>query len=253
MAGRQIHDDGRRLEKEMSLVRGQFQCQVCRETLSVDPDDEKTFLSKTEHDKVFGMQLLTYRVAHVVGDERHVNSIILDHEGFFRGHRDSYAEKIPQKEKILQKGEPRTDHHFTIFEEIPALSEHHLVNLAFITDRQERWVLEIVNPGGVKMHELALLASDRIEEAEKVCEFVPGPLTEVIADRELAIWSSGSKVLCVESKSSRGVALMDRFATLLQNSTQYSRYPSKKMIILAMKVIDENPDFLFTPDLVFHF
>jgi hypothetical protein len=237
----------RRLRKEMSLLRGQFQCQLCKENLSVDPEDKKTYLSKTEHDEVFGMQLVTYRVAHTTGDERHINTIIVDHEGFYRGHRDSYSEKI------RLEGLPSINHYFTIFREVYALSKHQLVKLAFITDRREKWVLEVVNPGRVKMRELALMAVDCVEEAERFCGSVPGPLTVEIADRELVIWSMDSRILCVEAKSSRAVALMDRFATLLQNSQQYSRFPSKHMVILAMRLIDRDPDFLFTPDLVFHF
>ncbi len=248
MAGRQIHDDVKsRLGKEMSLLRGQFQCQLCRETLSLDPEDENTFLSKTEHDEVFGVQLVTYRVAHIEGDERHINSIIVDHEGYYRGHRDSYSENIKPK------GQPRINHFWTIFQNVPCLSESRLVKLAFIADRRERWVLEIVNPGRVKMRDLALTAFDRVEEAEKVFESVPSPLIVEMADRELVIWSRDSRLLCVEAKSSKAVALMDRFSTLLQNSQQDSHFPSKHMIILAMKVIEENPSFLFSPDLVFHF
>ncbi|MFX0054894.1 MAG: hypothetical protein ACFFAX_13740 [Promethearchaeota archaeon] len=247
MAGRQIHDDMRRLRKEMSLLRGQFQCQLCNEALSVDPEDKKTFLSRTEHDEVFGMQLVTYRVAHTAGDERHVNTIILDHDGFYRGHRDSYSERIRHEDH------PGINHYFTIFREVAPLSKHRLVNLAFIADRQERWVLEIVNPGRVKMRDLALMAVNVVEEAESVCESLPGPLTGKMWDRELAIWSIGSRLLCVEAKSSRSIALMDRFADLLENSQQYSRLPNKHMIILAMRLIDRDPDFLFTPDLVFHF
>ncbi|MHA2386661.1 MAG: hypothetical protein ACXAEE_10680 [Candidatus Thorarchaeota archaeon] len=247
MAGRQIHDDVRRLRKEMSLLRGQFQCQLCKETLSVDPEDKKTFLSRTEHDEVFGMQLVTYRVAHISGDERHTNTIIVDHEGFYRGHRDSYSEEIQRE------GLPSINHYFTIFREVAALSKHHLVNLAFITDREEKWVLEVVNPGRVKMRELALMAVDCVEEAERFCGSLPGPLTIEIADHEIAIWSMDSRLLCVEVKSSRAVALMDRFASLLQDSQQYSRFPNKHMVILAMRLIDRDPEFLFTPDLVFHF
>ncbi|MFW9864225.1 MAG: hypothetical protein ACFFET_18200 [Candidatus Thorarchaeota archaeon] len=248
MAGHQIHDDVRsRLEKQTTLLRGQFRCQICNDTLSVDPGDEKTYLSKTEHEEVFGMQLVTYRVVHTTEDERHFNTVILDHEGHYRGHRDSYTEQI------RPKAQARVDHYTTIFREAPTLSEHQLVNLAFIADRRERWVLEVVNPGGVNMRELSFMAVGLVEEAEKVCESLPGPLTEKIADREIAIWSINSKLLCVEAKSSRAIALMDRFATLLQDSQQYSRVPSKHMITLAMKLIDENPDFLFTPDLVFHF
>ncbi|MHA2356889.1 MAG: hypothetical protein ACXADC_17090 [Candidatus Thorarchaeota archaeon] len=247
MAGRQVHDDVRRLRKEMSLLRGQFQCQLCKETLSVDPEDKKTFLSKTKHDEVFGMQLVTYRVAHITGDERHINTIIIDHEGYYRGHRDFYSEEI------RSEGHPRVNHYFTIFREVTPLSKHQFVNLAFITDRQEKWVLEVVNPGRVKMRELALMAVDLVEEAERVCESLPGPLTGKMADHELAIWSMDSRLLCVEAKSSRAVALMDRFATLLEDSQQYSRFPNKHMVILAMRLIDRDPDFLFTPDLVFHF
>ncbi|MFW9889015.1 MAG: hypothetical protein ACFFER_12585 [Candidatus Thorarchaeota archaeon] len=247
MASRQIHDDMRNLRKEMSLLRGQFQCQICNETLSVDPEDKKTFLSRTEHDEVFGMQLVTYRVAHTTGDERHINTIIVDHEGFYRGHRDSYSERIRQRDQ------PDINHYFTIFREVAPLSNHHLVNLAFIADRQERWVLEIVNPGRVKIRDLALMAVNVVEEAERVCESLPGPLTGMMWDRELAIWSIDSRLLCVEAKSSRAIALMDRFATLLENSQQYSRLPNKHMVILAMRLIDRDPDFLYTPDLVFHF
>ncbi len=231
----------------MSLVRGEFQCQVCRETLSMDPEDEGTFLSKTEHDQVFGMQLVTYRVAHIMGDERHVNTIILDHEGYFRGHRDYYSEKIGTTEPT------RTNHYWTVSREIPTLSESRLVRLAFITDRRQRWVLELVTPGSVKVRELALMAVDRVEEAERVYETVPNHLTLKIADHELEIWLMDSELVCLEARSSETAPLMEKLAMALLSSQHNEPVPSKQLVLFALRVIEEHPEFLSHPDLVFHF
>jgi hypothetical protein len=103
------------------------------------------------------------------------------------------------------------------------------------------------------MNEMALMAVDRVEEAKMIYESEPDHLTIKIADRELAIWLIDSKLLCVEAKSSEAVMLMEKFSILLRNSQQYSHVPNKHLIILAIKVIEENPGLLDHPDLVFHF
>jgi hypothetical protein len=231
----------------MSQAKGEFHCQICKKTLSVNPDDERTFLSRTEHDQLFGMKLVTYRVAHIMDDERHVNTIILDHEGYFRGHRDSYSEKIR-----TAKASP-VDHYWTVFQEIPALLESRLIRMAFITDRHDGWVLELVNPGSVKIRELALMAVSRVVEAEKVYEIPPKHLTVKIADHELEIWLKGSELLCVEARSAETAALVKRLATSWLTSQQDTPIPDKKMMILALRVIEEHPEILDCPDLVFHF
>ncbi|UCE10635.1 MAG: hypothetical protein JSW61_01525 [Candidatus Thorarchaeota archaeon] len=249
MASQKVHDEIKRSERESgtSLSRGEFQCQICRETLSLDPEDERTYLSKTEHDRLFGMQLVTYRVEHLMGEERHVNTIILDHEGYFRGHRDSYTEKTQKKER------PRPNHYWRMFPGIPALSESRLFKLAFIIDRRERWVLELVAPENVKVPKLALMAVDRVDEAERVYESAPNQMTIKIADLELEVYLMDSRLLCAEAKSSESAPLIEKFAKLMASSKQIAPIPNKKLMTYALKVIEEHPEFLDHPDLVFHF
>ena len=231
----------------MNLAKGEFHCQVCKELLFVDPEDERTFLSKTEHDQFFGMQLVTYRVAHTIGDEQHINTIILDQKGYFRGHRDSYSEKI--RTSVI----PRAKHYWTIFQEVPSLSESRLVRMAFITDMRDRWVLELVAPEGIKIRELALMAVDRVEEAQRVYETPPDHLRVNIADHELEIWLKDSRLLCVETRPGETAELLERLATWFLNSQRSSHIPSKQLMIFAMGLIEEHPELLSCPDLMFHF
>ena len=45
---------------------------------------QSTYLAKKEHDAYFGMQLATYKIAHVAGNEMHVNTVVVDQSGAFQ-------------------------------------------------------------------------------------------------------------------------------------------------------------------------
>ncbi|MHA2364620.1 MAG: hypothetical protein ACXAC7_11740, partial [Candidatus Hodarchaeales archaeon] len=84
--------------------RSDFVCEICRKQITVDLDDPGTFISKTEdHNVLFG-QLITVRTVHQKGVDLHYNVVVLDHNGKYRAHADSYVEhksKEPSEMKFL--------------------------------------------------------------------------------------------------------------------------------------------------------
>ena len=137
----------------MTLLRSvtEFTCRVCGKPLKFDPTDESAYISKTDHEDFFGMQLTTYRVAHDSENERHYNSVVVDHMGFFRGHRDAYAEPLD----IIDYSTDRT--YWIFHEESPAIERTQNVGLALLINRSDRWVIDIVCPAKLNASEIATL------------------------------------------------------------------------------------------------
>lgn len=77
-----------------------FECFICQKKISFNIMNKEDYVSATEQ-KSFGMILTTYRVFHDSETERHYNAILVDEDGVYRGHVDSYREALPQ---IIESG-----------------------------------------------------------------------------------------------------------------------------------------------------
>ncbi|TXT54803.1 MAG: hypothetical protein BAJATHORv1_50054 [Candidatus Thorarchaeota archaeon] len=210
-----------------------FQCAVCNERVSFNPRDPTTFESKTPHEKFFGMQLTTYRVSHMVGSERHVNTIIVDHMDLFRGHKDAFVEQV--------KGEKAEQQLWLVSQKPATLESHPFFDCVFIMDRDDSWVLEGVTSSEVRILELARLLAQRVEEAERVYESLPDELNFTIADQDLRVWTKGSRIACGALK---GPAAFGSLSTLLKETIREPHrdaIPDKRLLVLGLHAIAVNP------------
>lgn len=70
-----------------------FRCKICSKQLMVDLDDPSTFLQKNESGDRDIEKLFSIRVSHDYNDKiQHINVIMVDMNGEYRAHVDSYEE-----------------------------------------------------------------------------------------------------------------------------------------------------------------
>ncbi|MDF1540187.1 MAG: hypothetical protein P1Q69_14935 [Candidatus Thorarchaeota archaeon] len=220
----------------------EFTCRICGEAIKFDPADSQTFMTKTEHEDFFGMKLMTFRVSHDVENERHTNSVVVDHMGLFRGHRDAFSEP-------LDKIDPSIDRiYWVLHEDTPAIESTSNIKLAILINRTERWVVDVVCPKSVNASEIATLALDRVEEAWRVYNTIPQPMETRIADMGLHVWTSDSRVLCVSFRNGSLVKAVDALAPHIISETEDSIIPRRRMLKLIFQILEKNPDL--TPSML---
>ncbi|MHA1638073.1 MAG: hypothetical protein ACTSUO_01160 [Candidatus Thorarchaeota archaeon] len=212
----------------------EFPCQICGKPIVFNTDDSETYLSKTEHDTYFGMQLTTYRVSHTVNNERHLNTVIVDQMGFFRGYRDSYAET---PETVASTD---ASNYWFKSTEYPSLSVHRYLNALLMIGRRERWVMNIIDYNGVNLLELARIIIDRVEEAEHIYEEKPVRMEITVANHSLEVWISDSMIICADIKSATVSPVIESLAGAIVSINDSSNSTLKRILVLAMKMIEIN-------------
>ncbi len=71
----------------------EFECQICRSRMKFDLDDESSYLSKVEVGNPLIGKLYSVRISHSTPDGKsHVNVIVVDPQGDYRAHKDSYVD-----------------------------------------------------------------------------------------------------------------------------------------------------------------
>ncbi|MBN2230357.1 MAG: hypothetical protein JW779_12280 [Candidatus Thorarchaeota archaeon] len=212
----------------------EFKCRVCGKQIQFDPKDPSSYLSKSEHEDFFGMKLTTFRIAHDSKDERHYNTVIVDQAGFFRGHRDAYTEPINELK-------PSFDREYWVFhEEGPTIEKTHNVALAVLISRSDRWVIDIVCPRNLNASHIATLVVDRVEEAWRVYDSIPRPLDMRVADMEMKVWSSESRVLCVCFTNGSLMKSIDSVAEHIVNERDGSIIPRRRNLNVIFRILESD-------------
>ncbi len=81
-----------------------FQCKLCGKNIVVDLEDSKTYIQKTTIENELLGNLYSYRISHQADENiKHINVIIVDKQGDYRAHRDSYEEKVESDSDLVQK------------------------------------------------------------------------------------------------------------------------------------------------------
>jgi hypothetical protein len=214
----------------------EFICKVCGKPVEFDISDDTTYISKTEHEDFFGMKLTTYRVAHDTDKERHYNSVVVDHMGLFRGHRDAYSEPI-------HPIDTSTDRRYWVYHEDEISPEPtNGVGLALLISRDQRWVVDIVCPEKLNASEIATLVLDRIEEATRVYTSIPQPMEANIADMHLHIWISENRVLCVHFNRQSLLKSMKKIAPLIVEGNGDDVIPRRRLLNLIFHILEQDPE-----------
>ncbi len=218
------------------LSTTEFICKVCGKPIEFDISDDTTYISKTEHEDFFGMKLTTYRVAHDTDTERHYNSVVVDHVGLFRGHRDAYSEPI-------HPIDTSTDRRYWVYHEDEISPEPtNGIGLALLISRDQRWIVDIVCPSNLNASEIATLVLDRIEEATRVYSSVPQPMEANIADMHLDVWTSENRVLCVHFNMQNLLKSMEKIAPLIVEGNGEDVIPRRRLLNLIFHILEQDPN-----------
>ena len=79
------------------MPKTSFSCELCSERIIIDKNDPKTYASIREEQNLLMGQLFIVRSVHESGQQLHFNVIVVDGDGQYRAHQDSYAEALPQR------------------------------------------------------------------------------------------------------------------------------------------------------------
>ncbi|MDH5647867.1 MAG: hypothetical protein OEZ01_17785, partial [Candidatus Heimdallarchaeota archaeon] len=121
-------------------------------------------MSKEDEKSFFGMTLNTFRVSHVTGLEKHINALLVDHKGFFRGHIDSYSEKIEKDNKEynrILKFTGDTEWSSSLFQ------------YAIYINVLNQWTFELLPSGELNGLEFSNIMIERMNELERIYSSVP--------------------------------------------------------------------------------
>lgn len=220
----------------MALQRSttEFICKVCGEPMEFDISDEKTFVSKTEHEDFFGMKLTTFRVVHDSENERHYNSIVVDHVGLFRGHRDAYSENIHSISTTSEQG------YWVYHEDERSGKPTNGILCALLISRDQRWVVDIVCPERLNASTIASLVLDSVEEAKLIYNAIPQPMETRLADLDFHIWVSDSRVLCVSFKNKKLLESIDSISSHILEENESSIIPRRRLMNLVFQILEHD-------------
>ena len=143
------------------------------------------------HQEFFGMSLITYRVNHETPSENHVNVILVDDNGHYRGHIDAFSE--PVGKKLAMRG---ISLQFHLLSEVERPRDHHDVfRVLFLMDLEEAWVLDLVVPPAIDILSLAQVVHRHVSDAHVVYKTVPEQMQVSVADLNLHLWIKGNLVM----------------------------------------------------------
>lgn len=221
---------------QSSVLLTEFTCKICQNKVLFNCNNKKSYLSKSEHEKFFGMQLTTYRIAHDSLEERHVNTVLVDHKGYFRGHIDAYRELLVKESYVVEAVLHRLS-----LEEGKPLNEHNYFEIFLFFDRTKLWVLDLICPTNIKPLDLARIILKEIEKAEKIYTEIPCRFSINIADKSLIIWIEETKVAAVAIKTNR---INPSIELLIQKIMKFyidhnKLIPNRRTFLIAINAITE--------------
>jgi hypothetical protein len=218
----------------MAILLSEFTCKLCQNKIAFNIHDNQTYITKQPHQKFFGMQLTSFRVSHEIGGDRHINTVLIDHKGYFRGHIDAYKEAIGQDSFVVDA----VLHRLGTDDRTP-LHEHPFIDIFLFLDLKELWVVDLICPSNIKPLDLATVVINRIEKARVIYTELPSYLTLQVADKNLNIWINENKVLIVsidiENLNIDFELLMQMILNFYTNEEEIS--PNRRAILLVLTTL----------------
>lgn len=146
----------------VNLTQTAFVCKICGSEVKFSVNNPNSYISKREHDTFFGMNLFSFRVQHEIENERHINSVIVDSKGLYRGHLDAYAERLV--EENLTDG-----YYLETVEETQELPRKPLI-FFYLYDLSSHLLLEFISAEGMNLKVLFSQVLKRIHEFQQLYE-----------------------------------------------------------------------------------
>ncbi|MBD3190359.1 MAG: hypothetical protein GF308_06930 [Candidatus Heimdallarchaeota archaeon] len=214
-----------------------IKCKLCGTVIDFDISDETTYLSKTEHQNFFGTQLFTYRVQHTVGNEQHINAVLVDQKGHFRGYIDAYKEVAYSDEEKL---DPKNLENFIhLGEEIETITNNTLLTNFFIIN-SVGWFLEIVKLPTINTNAVLERVYEKIAESKQIYKEIPQPLKIVVADLNFYVWIEKATFFIISVKDTEVIdELSDLVLEIIDCIETSNRLPNKRTYKILVSILSE--------------
>jgi hypothetical protein len=175
-------------------------CKLCNTPLKFNINDDSSYLDKKAHQSFFGMDLTTYRVAHLSQDQMHVNSVLVDNKGLSHGLIETLA--IPFSDATKLKVNTEINGISIMHDRLEPLRQHPAIDTMFIMDMVKMTMIELVCPSFIKSAEVGRLIVDKMQEVLRVYSNTPNITSVTVADKKYEIWISGSILFAICFKKS---------------------------------------------------
>lgn len=214
-----------------------IKCKLCGAVIDFDIGNETTYLSKTEHQNFFGTQLFTYRVQHTVENEQHINAVLVDHQGNFRGYIDAYKETRYSAE---QKLDPKNLENFIhLGEEIETITNNTLLTNFFIIN-SVGWFLEVIKLPNINTNAVLERIYEKITESKRIYKEIPQPLKIVVADLDFYVWIEKTTFIIISVKDTEIIDdLTNLIMEILDCVENSETLPNKRTYKILVSILSE--------------
>jgi hypothetical protein len=179
---------------------------LCDEIIAFNVEDKKTFQSSTILEEFFSMKLSRFVVSHQLEEEEHVNVVIVDHDGKYRGHKDGYISKKSLQEKTEI---------FQVFADYQI--DHDKIDVFLIINLSAKRIYEYINVIHVKLNSLTEKIDFFIKENQEIFEILPEELVYKYASRNFYLLKVVEDIFCCVSLKNDSDNMKNIFFKLFNN------------------------------------
>lgn len=154
-----------KLSTTKNITITDFKCVICQDIIAFNTEDPTTYESSTVIEEFFSMKLTRFVVKHLHDTEEHVNVVIADQDGKYRGHKDAYIEHGTSQ--ILNKIYSSNTEH---------IIDHKTIDMFIVLDLDQAVVREYINSIRIKTPALAEKIDNFIKETKEIYEIIPADL-----------------------------------------------------------------------------
>ncbi|HME50720.1 MAG TPA: hypothetical protein VKM55_00755 [Candidatus Lokiarchaeia archaeon] len=226
---------------EYSSKGTNFECGLCNQTVRFDIGNEASFITKTTHDRFFGMELSTYRVAHFAGQEIHVNEVLADQNGVVTKIVNSYTLNMQEYMSLSQEHQESQQQDFHVVtgqEEL--LKKDSKIKLFLLFNKVNHWIYEISCPNNFKCEEIAKLVQAKLREQELVMK-VPSPYFSFdLGNDTVHVWVSSDLILCGIIEDKKIFNIFNNFAKIFLDHSYYGEeiFERRERLGIALKCLE---------------
>ncbi len=229
----------RRLIPGNQPILTEFNCKLCNTPIRFHIDDDSSYLDKQSHQSFFGLDLATYRVAHVSRDQMHINSALVDDKGLFHSLIEAFAIPLYEASKIKVGSSPGE---ISITKaRVEPLRQHSSIDTMYIMDLEKMTMIELICPSVIKSVEIGRIIVDKLHEIFRVYSDPPRKASVLVADKKYEIWISGSIVFALSFKKQDYVNEFENFMDkLVELKYKGQAWSSKhERLLLALKYTEK--------------
>lgn len=177
------------------MLSTDINCNICKEKIIFNIEDDSTFITKKEKGTFYGTEIAVYRVFHEIENEKHINAVIVDKKGFYRGFVDSYIE-----ESVSETDDTQTFHVIKKDAHTGTQFNSDFIEGFLYINTSEFKVVESFGDENLNIESLAEIMVQRVTEGIKIYKNQPEYYKMSIADKKFYIWIENDLIISFSIK-----------------------------------------------------